>query len=71
MPLNDLFKDGVSLDPDKTDSVIQNTKYILVELAELDTTLKADQGKKFLASPSTHLLLQTPYQQAVYGCNGW
>lgn len=45
MPLNDLFKDGVSLDPDKTDSVIQNTKYILVELAELDTTLKADQGK--------------------------
>ena len=52
--LNHLFKDGSSLQPDSTDNVIQNTRYLLVELAELDNTLKADQGKlkQFLTNSS-------------------
>lgn len=45
MPNKDFFKGDTSLNPEKTDSVMQNTKYILVEWGEIDSTLKAEQSK--------------------------
>ena len=42
MPEKSLFKGDKTLDPDKTDSIIQNTNYILVEWGELDSTLKGE-----------------------------
>lgn len=39
------FKGGKSLQPDKVDSIVENTRYILVEWGELDSTLKGDQAK--------------------------
>lgn len=45
MPNNQWFKGGKSLDPTSRDSIKENTKYILVELGEFDSTLKGDQAK--------------------------
>lgn len=42
---SDLFKGDISLNPDKVDSIIANTKYSIVEWGELDSTLKAEQSK--------------------------
>lgn len=39
------YKGDMSLMPDKTDSIVQNTKYILVEWGEIDSTLKGEQAK--------------------------
>lgn len=40
-----LYKGDKTLYPERTDSVIENTKYILVEWGELDSTLKGEQSK--------------------------
>lgn len=45
IPQPSMFKGDKSLNPDSKDSIIENTKYIMVELAELDSTMKADQAK--------------------------
>lgn len=45
MPIRSLYKGDKTLYPDKTDSIIENTKYILVEWGELDSTLKGEQSK--------------------------
>lgn len=45
MPISELYNGDKSLNPEKTDSVIENTKYILVEWGELDSTLKGEQAK--------------------------
>ena len=45
MPRKEWFKGDKSLEPDKVDSVMQNTRYILVEWGELDSTLKGEQAK--------------------------
>ena len=45
MPSKALCKCDKTLNPEKTDSIIENTKYILVEWGELDSTLKAEQAK--------------------------
>lgn len=45
MPVKGMYKGDKSLNPEKTDSVIENTKYILVEWGELDHTLKGEQSK--------------------------
>lgn len=45
LPYNKWFKGGKSIDPTNKDSIKENTKYILVELGELDSTLKGDQAK--------------------------
>ena len=45
MPDKKLFKGDLSLDTTSKDSIIQNTKYILVEWGELDSTLKGEQAK--------------------------
>lgn len=45
MPDKELFKGDMSLNPEKTDSVMQNTKYALVEWGEIDSTLKGEQAK--------------------------
>lgn len=45
MPKKEFFKGDMSLAPDNKDSVIQNTKYILVEWGEIDSTLKGEQAK--------------------------
>lgn len=42
---NNWFKGGNEAKPSEKDSVKQNTKYILVELGEFDSTLKGDQAK--------------------------
>lgn len=44
MPKKEWFKGGNLLDPKRVDSVVQNTAYVLVELGELDGTLKAEQA---------------------------
>lgn len=45
MPIDGIYNGDKSLNPEKTDSVIENTKYILVEWGELDSTLKGEQAK--------------------------
>lgn len=45
MPNKDWFKGDKSLDPEKVDSIMQNTSYILVEWGELDSTVKGEQAK--------------------------
>lgn len=45
MPIRSLYKGDKTLYSDKTDSIIENTKYILVEWGELDSTLKGEQSK--------------------------
>ena len=58
MPEKSLFKGDKTLDPDKTDSIIQNTNYILVEWGELDSTLKGEQSKlkQFITSSNDEYL---------------
>lgn len=41
---SDWFKDGVSVDVEKTDSLIKATSYWITELGELDSTLKREQS---------------------------
>ena len=52
MPNKKLFLGDRRLDPNNKDSIIENTKYLLVELAELDSTMKAEQSslKGFITS---------------------
>lgn len=45
MPNKDFYKGDMSLIPDNKDSVLQNTKYVLVEWGEIDSTLKGEQAK--------------------------
>lgn len=45
LPYNSWFKGEKVLDPSNKDSVRENTKYIIVELGELDATMKSDQAK--------------------------
>lgn len=45
MPLKGMYKGDKTLYPEKIDSVMENTKYILVEWGELDHTLKGEQSK--------------------------
>lgn len=45
LPYHQWFKGGKAIDPNNKDSIKENTKYILVELGELDATLKGDQAK--------------------------
>lgn len=45
LPYNNWFKGEKVLDPSNKDSVRENTKYIVVELGELDATMKSDQAK--------------------------
>lgn len=54
IPIENLFKSDESLDPSNKDSVITNTKYILVEWGELDNTLKSEQSalKRFITAQS-------------------
>lgn len=62
MPEVKWFKGDKSLDPNSTDSISQNTKYILVEWGELDSTLKGEQAKlkQFITSTSDEY--RKPYQ---------
>ena len=52
IPDRKLFKSDESLDPSNKDSIITNTKYILVEWGELDSTLKSEQAslKRFITA---------------------
>ena len=61
MPDKTLFKGEKTLEPNQTDSVIQNTNYILVEWGELDSTLKAEQSKlkQFITNSSDEY--RSPY----------
>lgn len=63
MPDNRWFKGDKSLEPDKTDSVIQNTSYILVEWGELDSTLKGEQAKLKQFITATNDEYRTPYDK--------
>lgn len=45
MPNKEFFKGDMSLNPENKDSVMQNTKYILVEWGEIDSTMKGEQAK--------------------------
>ncbi|WP_294395679.1 VapE domain-containing protein [uncultured Clostridium sp.] len=45
IPIEEMYKGDKTLYPDKIDSIIENTRYILVEWGELDHTLMADQSK--------------------------
>lgn len=62
MPNAEWFKGDKSLDANSTDSISQNTKYILVEWGELDSTLKGEQAKlkQFITSTSDEY--RKPYQ---------
>lgn len=63
MPIRSLYKGDKSLNPEKTDSVIENTKYILVEWGEVDNTVKGDQAKlkQFITSSSDEY--RSPYSR--------
>lgn len=63
IPLKNMFKDGKTLNPDHKDNVIESTKYILVELAEFDATMKSDQAKlkQFLTATSDEF--RSPYER--------
>lgn len=65
MPNKTLFKGGQKLDPKNKDSIIENTRYLLVELAELDSTLKAEQStlKQFITRTSD--LYRAPYDRVA------
>ena len=54
IPDRALFKSDESLDPSNKDSIMTNTKYILVEWGELDSTLKSEQAslKRFITAES-------------------
>lgn len=61
MPEKSLFKGDKTLDPDKTDSIMQNTNYILVEWGELDSTLKGEQSKLKQFITSSNDEYRSPY----------
>lgn len=61
MPEKSLYKGDKTLDPDKTDSIIQNTNYILVEWGELDSTLKGEQSKLKQFITSSNDEYRSPY----------
>lgn len=61
MPNKAWFKGDKSLDPEKVDSVTQNTSYILVEWGELDSTLKGEQAKLKQFITSTNDEYRSPY----------
>lgn len=42
---HNFFKGDQEIDPSDKDSIKQNTKYVIVEIGELDATLKHDQAK--------------------------
>lgn len=63
MPNLEWFKGDESLDPEKTDSVIKNTSYILVEWGELDSTLKGEQAKLKQYITATNDEYRSPYAQ--------
>lgn len=68
LPNNKWFKGDKTLNPDKTDSVKENTKYILVEWGELDSTLKAEQAKlkQFITSPSDEYRIPYARVEEIY-----
>ena len=63
LPNSEWFKGDKTLDPEKVDSVIQNTSYILVEWGELDSTLKGEQSKLKQFITSTNDEYRTPYSR--------
>ena len=63
MPQKEWFKGDKSLEPDKVDSVMQNTRYILVEWGELDSTLKGEQAKLKQFITSTNDEYRSPYER--------
>ena len=63
MPDVKWFKGDESLDPEKTDSIIKNTSYILVEWGELDSTLKGEQAKLKQYITATNDEYRSPYAQ--------
>ena len=65
MPDNAWFKGDKSLEPEKTDSVIQNTSYILVEWGELDSTLKGEQAKLKQFITTTCDEYRSPYDRVA------
>ena len=63
IPQKELFKGDKTLDPEKTDSIMQNTKYILVEWGELDHTMKAEQSKLKQYITATNDEYRSPYDK--------
>lgn len=63
MPNKEWFKGDKSLDPEKTDSVMQNTTYTLVEWGELDSTLKGEQSKLKQFITATNDEYRSPYDR--------
>lgn len=63
IPLKGMYKGDKSLDPEKTDSVMQNTRYIVVEWGELDSTLKGEQAKLKQFITSTNDEYRSPYDR--------
>lgn len=61
MPDKSFFKGDTSLNPEKVDSIMQNTKYVLVEWGEIDSTLKAEQSKLKQFITATDDEYRTPY----------
>lgn len=61
MPDRSLYQGDKTLYPEKTDSIIENTNYILVEWGELDSTLKGEQSKlkQFITSANDEY--RSPY----------
>ena len=61
----DWFKSDESLDPNSKDSIMVNTRYVLVEWGELDSTMKNEQAalKKFITSESDEY--RAPYERCT------
>lgn len=61
MPTTDWFKGGSNIDTSNKDSIIKNTKYVLVELGELDSTIKGDLGKLKAFITESSDIIRRPY----------
>lgn len=61
LPDQSLFKGDNTLDPSSKDSVIQNTKYILVDLGEIDSTFKSEMAKLKQFITATEDEYRAPY----------
>lgn len=61
MPNKEWFKGDISINPEKVDSIIQNTKYVLVEWGEFDSSNKHDQAKLKQFITATDDEYRTPY----------
>lgn len=61
MPDRSLYQGDKTLYPDKTDSIIENTNYVLVEWGELDSTLKGEQSKLKQYITSANDEYRSPY----------